>query len=149
LKTLIAGKVESMLVGKVPDSVPVELIFERIHGQDFAAINLALAARETQNFKRRTESATPTITEDGIAAKLLPLLAAKIGDKMAASDNALIAKLGDKFTPETPDDGSGPVNTGLISGGACLWAAERLWSAWTRRRRKKQAEELEANGATA
>lgn len=149
LKSLIAGKVESMLVGKVPDSVPVELIFERIHGEDFAAISLALSARETQNFKRSTESPPPVVTEEGIVAKLLPLLTTKIGDKLTKSDNALVSRLGETLKPEEPppsDDGPMPTEQGIV-GGVGLLVLERLRSMWLRRKAEKALIKAETEAA--
>jgi hypothetical protein len=146
LKTLIAGKVERMLVGKIPDSVPVELIFERIHGEDFETITRAVLTRELQQFERSTPSATPAVTEDGIVAKLMPMLTKKIGEKLAASDNALVAKLGEKLTPETPppDDGPKPTEQGMM-GAMGLLVAERLRSMWIRRKAHKSIIETEAS----
>lgn len=149
LKSLIAGKVESMLTGKVPDSVPVELIFERIHGQDFETISRAVLVRDVEQFKRSTPSAEPAVTEDGIVAKLLPTLTAKIGDKLAASDNALIAKIGDKLAPETPppaDNGPKPTEQGIL-GVVSLLAVERLRAMWTRRKAEKAIIKAESEAA--
>lgn len=150
LKTLIAGKVESMLVGRIPDSIPVELIFERIHGKDFQTITRAVLTRETQNFQRSTPSSEPTVTEAGIVAKLMPLLKTTIGEKLAASDNALVAKLGGKLASETPppDDGPQPIEQGMM-GAMGLLVAERLRSMWIRRKTAKQADELDSAEATA
>jgi len=134
-----------VLVGKVPDTVPVELIFERIHGEDFETITRAIQTRETANFKRSTDSTKPTVTEDGIVAKLMPAITKRLSEKLAASDNALVAKLGDKLTPETPppeDGGPSPSQQGIMSGIGLL-IAERLRSMWIKRKAHKAIVETE------
>jgi hypothetical protein len=46
LKSLIAGKVERTILGKIPEKVPVDVVFERIRPDDFHAILEATYAGE-------------------------------------------------------------------------------------------------------
>jgi hypothetical protein len=46
LKSLIAGKVEKTILGKIPEKVPVDVVFERIRPDDFHAILEATYAGE-------------------------------------------------------------------------------------------------------
>jgi hypothetical protein len=78
----------------------------------------------------------------------MPMLTTKIGDKLAASDNELLSKLGDKLTPETPppkDDGTPRPSEQGIMGGLGLLVAERLRSMWIKRKANKAIVEAEAS----
>lgn len=154
LTGLIAGRLEGVVSGfaeKLDGAVQLELIFERGHSDHYAATLNALRAAEVQPYQRSDKPADDASLKDTI--KLIAIEQAKsvIGDKLEASDNALLNAIGEKLAenkPDTPPPQDGdPVQRGILSGGAGLWAMERLWSAWQRRKAGKAAESLDAKEA--
>jgi len=85
LKTLIAGKVERTILGKIPPSVPVEIVFERVNSDDFHAILEATYAGETPDPEVITLPGEPAEVpvSNGILAGGLASIAGAWGAKEA------------------------------------------------------------------
>ena len=83
LKTLIAGKVERSIQDKIPESVPVDIVFERVRPDDFHALLEATYAGETPDPEVVTvpgEPVEPPVS-NGILMGLLSSVAAGWGSK--------------------------------------------------------------------
>jgi len=108
LKGLIAKKVEKAIEGKVPDTVPIEIIFERVHADSFRTIEAALSTPEAY----RRES-TPVITDVKTAIK--DKAQDLILKRMEASENKLINLIGKKASEPKKEGEEGPFSNGLIA----------------------------------
>lgn len=85
LKSLIAGKVERTIAGKIPESVPVDIVFERIRPDDFHAILEATYAGEVPDAEvivKEGEPIEPPVS-NGILMGLLSSVTAGWGAKEA------------------------------------------------------------------
>lgn len=115
LKGLIAKKIEKSIEGKIPETVPVEIIFERVHPDSFRAIESASLTPEPY----RRES-SPVITDVKTAIK--DKARDEILNRMADSENKLIQLIGKSAAPKKEGEES-PFSNGLIAGLVSLLAA--------------------------
>lgn len=111
LKSLIAKKVERIIEGKIPDTVPVEIIFERLHGEDYAAI--MSAASNPEKYTRASPS--PTVDIKSVAAAEARSI---ISSKLKDSENAIAKMVGEKLDSQKPAEPpeEGPVSNGILAG---------------------------------
>jgi len=121
-KGFIAGQIEKYVRPALAqfDKVPIEVIFEREHGADFAAIETALLTFD-EGYVRGEQPAVGAILNDD---KVKEIVKNAIGDKLAALEE----KIGNPPVddPETPEDESEdfPWWYGLL---AAPLAAVRRW----------------------
>ena len=64
LKSLIAGKVERSIEGKIPEGTPVEIIFERIHKVSYGAITESLKVSDQTSEEREQLSLKDAIVSE-------------------------------------------------------------------------------------
>lgn len=108
LKALIAKRVERSIEGKVPDGVPIEIIFERIHLDSFRAIETASLIPEP--YRRNS---TPVITDVKTAIKDKAQEA--ILKKLEESDSKIAQLISKAASPQKEGEES-PFSNGLIAG---------------------------------
>jgi hypothetical protein len=108
LKSLIAKKVERSIEGKVPDGVPVEIIFERIHSDSFHAIEAASLMPEP--YRKST-----SVPAADVKAAIKDKAQEAILKKMSESENKLIRMIGKSAAPKKKGE-EGPFSNGLIAG---------------------------------
>lgn len=106
LKTLIAKRVERSIEGKVPDTVPVEIIFQRLHPDAFSAIEAA--SRIPEPFRRSTSSIidVKTVVKDKAQEAILK--------RMSESENKLVQLIAKSAKPKEGEDS--PFSNGLLAG---------------------------------
>lgn len=130
IKTLIAGRVESAIVDKIPEGVPVELIFERVHPTDFSAIHSAILTRETINYERTEPLPDPVSTEpvkEPVKSLAIEQVESVVAKRLAESDNTVLQKVSEMLDqkPSEEEPVSNSILAILMSTLGAGWAGER------------------------
>ena len=107
LKALIAKRVERSIEGKVPDTVPVEIIFQRVHPDSFDAI--MNASHTAEPYRREVPALVDvkSVVKDKAQEAILK--------RMSDSENKLIKMIGKAAEPKEEGEES-PFSNGLIAG---------------------------------
>jgi hypothetical protein len=117
LKALIAGRVERAIEGKIPPDVPVEIIFERLHRDDFASIMTALSVPQAYE-RSLPPTDSPGLDIKGTIKSVAAAEAQKlISSKLKESENTIARTIGERLDKQDKknEDSKSPFSNGIIA----------------------------------
>jgi hypothetical protein len=136
LKSIIARKVEESVKGHIPENVPIEIVFERIHTQSYNSIFDALLS------KGHLDPA-PVPVESDLSDKIRDIATGQIdgilSDKLAGSESKIEGLLNDKLKPAEGSPISNGMIAGLVSALGLGYGSREGWKAFAARKVKDVA----------
>lgn len=141
LKGLIASRIESAVSEKIPGGVPVDIVFERAHRDDYDSIYAAVQSLEGQGSPEITEQVTAS-EGSGLSDVIKSQLGDIVSDRIRGSENAIIKTVGEKLDDRKPvDDDNPPLDNGIIAAATLGlgYTGHQGMLAWLKSRAEKKA----------